>query len=276
MRRRLLPALAVAVVTLGACADLSGLSDLSIEDSKLPIHKPSGKDAGHDVEQTLWDAPADGTAQDSAPRDARITSEAMASEDSNPLDSSPSDTSLPDESSLHDSSTKGDSSWSDACGSIDTVENCGACGATCDTTTATGESCNSGTCAYVCDVGRSDCNMSGRNTDGCECPTPGCCGDACETGHSNGVGDTYWDCSALGTYNETSALAACTAFTSNASECVVFDCLISGQVSICSAGSASTCICWEYQGSNQGRVYNAESPGELSCSCPTAASPTWN
>jgi len=40
------------------------------------------------------------------------------------------------------------------------------------------------------------------NTNGCECATPGCCpGALCQNTHANGVGDSFYDCVAVGTHD---------------------------------------------------------------------------
>ncbi len=97
----------------------------------------------------------------------------------------------------------------DGCETNVSVTNCGACGATCSTVTGT-PSCDGSKCAYACNSGRADCNAAtAPNTDGCECETdaaaPGCCSGGCQTKHSNGAGQYFYDCAALGTYNLTQA-----------------------------------------------------------------------
>ena len=79
-------------------------------------------------------------------------------------------------------------------------------------------SCVSGLCAVsACNSGFSDCDAAAA--DGCECGTPACCGSACQTTHSNGLGNGYFDCFPLGapgnasTYNATMASEASAAWS---------------------------------------------------------------
>ena len=117
------------------------------------------------------------------------------------------------------------------------------------------------------------------------CTTNTACGEGCENcttkgatcnAHSNGVGQTFYDCNPLGTYNQTQATKACAALTGNASQCAVmisFRCqlgLFGNLLEVCSTGSAG-CYCWQW----------SVTPGSVaspSSSCPVCAgtSPTWN
>jgi hypothetical protein len=121
----------------------------------------------------------------------------------------------------------------------------------------------------ACDAGFSDCN--GNPADGCECATPGCCGTICQTAHNNGVGQTFFDCQSLGTYNLTQAMEACTAFTNNANQCHDLNCVGTGDSVVCNNG-ASSCHCWAYSGSASGRV----SAASANCNCPAANDLTWD
>jgi hypothetical protein len=80
------------------------------------------------------------------------------------------------------------------CGPTNTIANCGACGAACDTAQSVGGSCNGVSCAYSgCAPGYGDCVTTGPpNTDGCETrlnTTANCTGCmlACESSHSLGA-----------------------------------------------------------------------------------------
>jgi hypothetical protein len=80
------------------------------------------------------------------------------------------------------------------CGRTNTIANCGACGAACDTVQSVGASCNGVSCAYTgCAPGYGDCVMTGPpNTDGCETrlnTTSNCTGCmlACNSSHSLGA-----------------------------------------------------------------------------------------
>jgi hypothetical protein len=164
------------------------------------------------------------------------------------------------------------------CSSTHTVLNCSACGVACDTTTGT-PSCNGTRCSYACKQGSSDCNyLTAPNTDGCECATPACCsGGACETTHSDGVGQTFYDCVASKTYTQAQAQAACIAYTGNGLFCVVPSpafCLAQTN-SVCSnVPGASTWYCWEYAGPSPGTVQKALLANSVAC--PASGDPSWN
>jgi hypothetical protein len=84
--------------------------------------------------------------------------------------------------------------------------NCGACLASC----AGDSRCSAGAC-IACGAGTSDCDKDGAN--GCECPYPTCdCEGACLTQHNNGLGQSWFDCTAYGTYDLAQAFKACAAY----------------------------------------------------------------
>jgi hypothetical protein len=168
------------------------------------------------------------------------------------------------------------------CETASSTSNCGACGQACDTSTGT-PSCSGTSCIYACNPGRSDCNaVTAPDTDGCECATPNCCGSSCQTVHSNGVGQSFYDCAPSGTYNATEQLAACAAFTGDATKCTNVSslCLFVQPVGVCSTG-ASQCYCWylpnppapDASGPPLGLVQSSTSS---TCMCPSATGPTWN
>jgi hypothetical protein len=169
---------------------------------------------------------------------------------------------------------------------INTTANCTGCGIACNTTSSLDASCSGTTCKYSgCAAGWSDCNNSPPNADGCECHSPGCCGDGsvCMPQHDNGVGNTYFDCSSVGSYSSALALKACTAYTGSAAQCVGFPCLNpdAGPI-ICSSGNPSLlCVCWSYGGTNKGLVDNGGKPpgtNAQNCFCPdlSVGDTTWN
>jgi hypothetical protein len=92
----------------------------------------------------------------------------------------------------------------------------------------------------------------------------------CETTHSDGVGQSYYDCNPLKTYNSTTALEACGAFAGSESKCSSYTC--GSDTVICSDGAA-TCDCWQYSGSHAGQV---DVNSNTTCYCPIAGDPTWN
>jgi hypothetical protein len=147
---------------------------------------------------------------------------------------------------------------------ITTTTACGACGAACDTKTGT-PSCDNGACSYACKTGHSDCSATGANTDGCECATPSCCGTGCQTTHSDGVGQTFYDCNDAGAPTQAGALAACAAYTGDPSACSGgWTCNGSNTVSVCydlpDAGGCGN-YCWNYSGNNNGIVTDCSCPG---------------
>jgi hypothetical protein len=109
--------------------------------------------------------------------------------------------------------------------------------------------------------------------------------------HNNGVGGNYYDCTALGTYNQTQATEAATSDTAQAGTVSSgWTCSGSGGAtsnSICKTagnGSTGTCTCWTYAATGSladtvGYLYvNTVATGSNSgCYCPANTSnPTWN
>lgn len=160
------------------------------------------------------------------------------------------------------------------------TSSCGACMQACNTLTGAAK-CDGTSCSYNCNAGRIDCNAAtAPDTDGCECATPGCCDGACQTTHSNGTGQSFYDCNAPGTHTAAAAAAACVAF-GGGSSCKTSSvccgglsalglCLATTDNSVC--GSAGgTCHCWQYSGTNPGTVQNG-----CSATCGAGGDPTWN
>jgi hypothetical protein len=151
-----------------------------------------------------------------------------------------------------------------ACVDPETDEaNCGSCGNVC----ATDETCASGVCT---------CPETEPLTCGTACCAGnGCCsGDTCQTVHSNGLGQSYYDCNPLGTYTDTAAAAAASAWDSAAT-------LVPGNVipgcppSGCNGWSgAKGCATWCWDGAYAGHVL--ENDFGMNCVCATQLSPTWN
>jgi hypothetical protein len=101
----------------------------------------------------------------------------------------------------------------------------------------------------------------------------GSCDGGSLVAHSNGLGQTFYDCAPPNTLNQTQAFAACAAFSQDAGACMYdpgFSCM--GDV-VCSIGS-SVCACWVYDGNRPGRVCSSTTAG---CCCPGASAPVgWN
>jgi hypothetical protein len=108
---------------------------------------------------------------------------------------------------------------------------------------------------------------------GCDplaCMTPACCGDICQTTHSNGAGQTYYDCNPIGAYGSAAAMAACTAFTGDASRCSDGWYCSAGDNQVCAVDDSDNCqkYCWTYSGPSLGVLSD--------CRCPVAMIAPWN
>jgi hypothetical protein len=102
----------------------------------------------------------------------------------------------------------------------------------------------------------------------------GLCGSAPQIKHSNGLGQYWFDCTALNTYNQTQATSAANAWNSSATilteTCtgtptpyvVVATDNVSGQAAV-----------WEYSGTYAGRVH-LNSAGTTAY-CPSGSDPSW-
>jgi hypothetical protein len=89
---------------------------------------------------------------------------------------------------------------------------------------------------------------------------------------TDGTGVPFYDCVALGTINSTQATKACVAVTGNASACSPGSCPGGHQV-VCSFDGGGLCTCWEYSGTQSGKVYKSL---DSNCFCPQSTSPRWN
>jgi hypothetical protein len=248
--RRLL--LLIAVVCGSGCALISGLDQYEKGDAESPdvvvdqtsgdVTKPdTGSDAGSDVVTSdVQDASTDAIEEGDV-----ATSDAS------------------------DAAVDGD------CGALNTVNNCTMCGAKCDGTNATQTGCNGTTCQYTCKTNFSNCNSTAPDLNGCECATPTCCGSSCAITHSNGLSQNYWDCVDAGTYNQTQAGKACTAYTNDQFACMAASCIgDAGDLVICGTPDGGTsCVCWDYSGQDTSHVYKS---GSTTCYCPSSIDPTWN
>jgi hypothetical protein len=125
-------------------------------------------------------------------------------------------------------------------------------------------------CLYACKPNLQNCNTAPPDLNGCECTGTGCCGSSCQTAHSNGVGQTFYDCQALGTYNQTQAMAACVAFTHDATQCAVYGCTGNAGSLVCTPGAAPNCTCWKFAPGNSG----VNGKVSTTCTCPISAGAT--
>ncbi len=137
-------------------------------------------------------------------------------------------------------------------------DHCGTCTTACLATQA----CTQGTC---CPAGQFACTTAGGKA--C-CRGTACCAGGCQTAHPNGLGQDYFDCGALGTYNRTTAQLAAAAWAPAGGtdyDLPVGECF-SRQV-------ANACATWCYAGPFTGLVnLNTIS---IACLLPTAGAPTW-
>jgi hypothetical protein len=151
-----------------------------------------------------------------------------------------------------------------------------------------------GTCNYTCKTGFIDCNKASGDLDGCECTGTACCGTGgttCQPAHSNGplasgLGNTYYDCMALGTpgtattYSSMMAMEACVAHTGDPSKCSDgWSCTGPPNTAVCAqtappGAPVANCDCWEYVGALAGHVSIGDST--TTCYCSVGTDPTWN
>lgn len=244
---RLWVLLAVAASAAG-CATLAGLDQYEKGDADT-------EDATRD--QTSTDVGADTQSRDSG-SDA---TESDAASDVVTADVS-------DAGPAADSGDAGD------CGVPNTTNDCSMCGAKCDGTNASSTTCNGVACVYQCKAGFSDCADAAPDLNGCECATPACCGSSCQTTHSNGIGQSYYNCVDAGTYTQAQALKACTAYTSDQFACQPAGCVgDAGDLMVCGPPDAGSCACWTYTGLDTGHVYKS---GSNTCFCPSTNDLGWN
>jgi hypothetical protein len=110
---------------------------------------------------------------------------------------------------------------------------------------------------------------------GCDCGT-------CQV-HSDGVGQSYLNCTTQGTHTQPQARAACTAFTGDAAGCKTSSACCDDSLGLCITvqstdaicGSvAGSCHCWSYVGNDSGTVQSPD--GGCAEICPAAGDPGWN
>ncbi len=193
----------------------------------------------------------------------------------------------------------GEAPFDSGCGPLDTTENCSACNDTCAPTSSrvTMASCPGApngvgaSCVYMCATGYLDCNAATNppDLDGCECQVPlgatvsDCCSGGCPVQHTNGLNESFLQCS---DDPDVIALAACAAFTGDATQCS--DTWVCGTAPdggptdslVCASdGASDDCACWDYAGVNAGHVHDPHNPPgsmQQNCVCPTSSDPSYN
>jgi hypothetical protein len=170
-----------------------------------------------------------------------------------------------------------------------TAANCGGCGVACGSQHAADAGCTGTACTYTCAAGWANCDTVAPNTAGCECNTPSCCGDAgagsCQTTHSNGNNQPFYDCLPLLTATTPFATAqelafeACASYTGSQSLCTQYPCSPSTMGPIVCSLTNNSCFCWAFSGTNIGYVDNGDgTPGDCYCPStnPTIGDRKWN
>jgi len=93
--------------------------------------------------------------------------------------------------------------------------------------------------------------------------------------HNNGFGQTFVDCVALNTHDETQAHKACLALEAGACAVRTVNCVSGAPQMLECENTLGQCACWAYTGTYTGSA-NKDSLSNL-CACPTASlSPAWN
>jgi hypothetical protein len=275
------------VVSAGGCAAITGLDSISEQDCA-----PNCGDAQSTKDVTVDVPTGDSTGPETSPGSDTGSGEA-AQDTSTPVDASEggkeSGTDAPADSPVEaPHETGSDAPVDSSCGSLSSVNNCGACGTVCTATNATNPQCNGSTCSYTCQATYLDCNQgTAPDTDGCECKAAvgaACCSGSCPVAHNydeDVIGSTFYDCVAAGTYNQTDALDACNASVGTAGQCSAgYYCTgpDGGMVGdmVCSDGAgASACTCWGYDGVLVGLLFAGPGKGMANCDCPQTGDPKW-
>ncbi len=163
-----------------------------------------------------------------------------------------------------------------------------------------GDTCN--TVTWTCNCPAGDCgglDCDGDGTDECDPKVPFCCDTGfpsafCAIEHDNGLGEFWWDCEPVGTYNEEQATEACQVhFPGDPGACAVGAGMCGGTPTdadggftipgsdagptgdgdvVCGTGTVGfDCACWQFTGVFAGKVFSSPSL----CGCPDLTSLTW-
>jgi hypothetical protein len=158
-------------------------------------------------------------------------------------------------------------------------KNCGSCGRECQGAGkmhVQAASCSNGLCNSTCELGYANCKQPSIGTDdGCECTTPGCCANNCQSIHSDGFGHNFYDCSTLGFYSSSQATLAASGYTTGGTVSMKSATDSNGVRSdaVCNLNTTD-CVCWAYAGLGRGRAQRnlaSSPPKDTDCVVPTAS-----
>jgi hypothetical protein len=215
----------------------------------------------------------------------------------------------PTPSCVNGSCTCTETTCGSTCTLLNTPTDCSACGDVCNLTNASSATCSGSKCSYGCNTGASDCNFAtAPDTDGCECLTPACCpggtntGAPCQTTHSDGLGNSYYDCNNVytvspNTFTPVTAMEACTAYAVSQGKAAPncsdgWSCAgqkLSGggtdeepDTTVCYCSNttnatdcANTCTyCWGYSANTDGAI--SDNGWVETCTCPETKATTYN
>ena len=287
------------LVTLGGCASITGLSDIT-EQQCAPNCDGGNTDVtigegGEDSSSSSGSGGSSSGSDTGSSSGSSGSSSGSSGSSSGGMDSGPDG---PADTGIDSGGCpSGDLSCDGGCVQ-DGVQNCGGCGQACaaaggNGVKANGTACTGTTCLYQCQTGYLDCNGGvGFDPDGCECnataaASAACCGTACPiehsvgTGLSGGVSSNFYDCVATGSYTSQLATDACAAYFGTASDCTgPGQCTTStdagsGDYVVCGSTNLGTaeCICWEYQGPNVGKLLTTTGANLGQCYCPGSTGP---
>lgn len=155
--------------------------------------------------------------------------------------------------------------------------NCGTCGWRCPADAT----CDAGTCACPAEK---PLTCGGGGAGGSCCAGNGCCpSSACQTQHSNGLGiaglgQAFYDCLPLGTYDLVQAEKAARAWQPSGRAVLANELLCASQSCLGwrtpDGASPAACATWCYGGDTlRGRVILVAG---LFCGCPQPGTPNWN
>jgi len=146
---------------------------------------------------------------------------------------------------------------------IDNLNHCGKCNNPCPS----GSVCSNSSCMTTgCSPGFVKCG-----TNNCTCVGDGCCGTDCEVKHDNGLGQSWFDCTAYKTYDATQAAKACQAHMPGTGSCVQLTC--NNGLAMC---NTATYACWGFTDSITGKVYKKTGGGPPGAICPLPTDASWD